>query len=131
MCPAKRIARIGMALTALCGCVSQQQQPTQGACVVAHESGFVGAEKGQEQITVAQNGNPCTIAATIRHGSMGEGAVVAPPAHGSATVGIVGDATEITYTPARDYVGADSFDVAFGPNFTMTVLVQVVPAAAR
>jgi len=131
MCLVKRIARVGAALTALSGCASQQQQPTQTACVVAHESGFVGAEKGQARITVARNGSPCTIAAMIRHGAMGEGAVAVPPAHGTAAVGITGEATVITYTPARDYVGADSFDVAFGPNFTMTVLVQVVPAASR
>jgi hypothetical protein len=129
MCPVKRIALIGVALTALSGCVSQQ--PTQSACVVARESGFVGAEKGQERITVAQNGNPCTIAARIRHGSMGEGEVVAQPAHGIAAVRTTEEATEIVYTPARDYVGADSFDVAFGPSFTMTVLVQVAPPASR
>jgi hypothetical protein len=129
MCPLTRIALIGVGLIALSGCTSQQ--PTQSACVVAHESGFVGTEKGQERITVAQNGRPCTIAVMIRQGSMGEGAVVVQPAHGAATVRIAGDATEITYTPARDYVGADSFDVAFGANFTMTVLVQIVPAASR
>jgi hypothetical protein len=129
MCPVTRIALIGVALTALSGCVSQQ--PTQSACVVTHESGFVGAEKGEARITVARNGSPCTIAAMIRQGSMGEGEVTAQPAHGFAAVRITEETTEITYTPARDYVGADSFDVAFGPNFTMTVLIQVVPAASR
>jgi hypothetical protein len=28
-------------------------------------------------------------------------------------------------------VGADQFEVAFGPDFTMTVLVQVVPVAPK
>jgi hypothetical protein len=63
--------------------------------------------------------------------AMGEGEVVAQPAHGIAAVRTTEEATEIVYTSARDYVGADSFDVAFGPNFTMTVLVQVVPPASR
>lgn len=124
----KLIRLTSLALIALSGCTSQQ--PTQGACVVSQESGFVGAEHGQEQITVGQNGSPCVIAASIRRGSMGQSAIATPPAHGSA-VNTTEEATLISYTPARGYVGADRFEVAFGPNFTMTVLVQVVPVAPK
>jgi hypothetical protein len=125
----KLIRLISLALTALSGCTSQQ--PTQGACVVAHESGFVGAEHGQVQITVGQNGSPCVTAASIGRGSMGQGEIATPPAHGSAAVNTTAEATLISYTPARGYVGPDQFEVAFGPDFTMTVLVQVVPVAPK
>ena len=40
---------------ALSACPNQTL--TQGSCVVAHESGFVGAGGGQERITVAENGS--------------------------------------------------------------------------
>lgn len=127
----KLIRLISLALTALSGCTSQQPTPTQGTCVVAHESGFVGAEHGQVQITVGQNGSPCVTAASIGRGSMGQGEIATPPAHGSAAVNTTAEATLISYTPARGYVGADQFEVAFGPNFTVTVVVQVVPVAPK
>jgi hypothetical protein len=104
--------------------------PTKAACVVEHVSGFVGAGGGETHITVAQNGDPCVIAADIRGGSMGQGTVETPPAHGNATVQVAAEATQITYTPARDYVGDDAFKVALGPNFTIAVSVSVVPVAA-
>jgi hypothetical protein len=50
-----------------------------------------------------------------------------PPAHGTAAVRKTAEATVTSYTPASDYVGDDRFKVAFGPDFEMTVLVQVVP----
>ena len=120
---------VGMALIVLSACSSPQ--PTRDACVVAHVSGFVGAGGGQEHITVAQNGNPCVIDASIRRGAMGQGDVATPPAHGTAAVQVTAEATQVSYTPERSYVGADQFEVAFGPNFTMTVLVQVVPIATN
>jgi hypothetical protein len=117
---------IGMALLALSAC-SSQQQPTKDTCMVAPVSGFVGAGSGQARITVAQDGSPCVISASIRSGPMGPGEVTTPPAHGTATVQLAATVTQVSYTPDRSYVGADRFEVAFGPNFTMTVLVQVVP----
>ncbi len=123
----KRRDLIASALVVLSAC--SNPQPTRDACVVAHVSGFVGAGGGQEHITVAQNGNPCVIDASIRRGAMGQGEITAPPAHGTATVQVTAEATQVSYTPERSYVGADQFEVAFGPNFTMTVLVQVVPIA--
>ena len=121
-------AVISAALISLSACANQQ--PTENACVVAHSSGFVGAERGQEQLTVAQNGAPCVFAATIRRETMGQGEVVTAPAHGTAAVRATTEATLISYTPARGYVGADRFDVGIGPNIVVTVLVQVVPAVA-
>jgi hypothetical protein len=122
---------IGTVLIALSASACASRVPTQSACVVAQESGFIGAGGGQTQITVARNGSPCEIAASIRRASMGEGEVVVPPAHGTATVRTAAEATVISFTPTPDYVGADRFKVAFGPNFELTVLVQVVPIPAR
>ena len=104
--------------------------PTRDACVVADVSGFVGAGHGEAHITVARDGNPCVIDGSIRHGSMGRGEIATPPTHGTAAVLVTAEATQVSYTPEPAYVGADRFDVAFGQNFTMTVLVQVVPIAA-
>ena len=121
---------IGIALLALTAC-GAQQQPTQDACVVAPVSGFVGAGKAEEHITVAQNGSPCVISASINDRTMGDGTIATPPAHGTATVRRAAEATQITYTPQSSYLGADSFEVALGPNFTITVQVQVVPIATK
>ena len=120
---------LGMALIVLSACSSPQ--PTRDACVVAHVSGYFGAGSGQEHVTVAQNGSPCVIDASMRRGSMGQGEIAKPPVHGTATVQVTAEATQIAYTPERSYVGSDSFDVAFGPNFTLTVQVQVVPLATN
>ena len=119
-----------MVLIALSAC-SSNQQPTQDACVVAHTTGFVGAGSGEARITVAQNGSPCVISAMIRTGPMGQGEIVTPPAHGTATVQLTETASQVAYTPERSYVGPDRFQVAFGPNFTMTVLIEVVPVATN
>jgi hypothetical protein len=124
------VGLIGSALTALCASACVSQVPTQSACVVAQESGFIGAGGGQTQITVARNGSPCEIAVSIRRGPMGQGEIATPPAHGTATVRTAAEATVISFTPAPDYVGEDRFKVTFGPNFAVTVLVQVVPIAA-
>ena len=62
---------------------------------------------------------------------MGDGTVTTPPAHGTTTVRVTAEATLVSYTPAREYIGPDRFDVAFGPNFNMAVAVDVVaPVAA-
>ena len=126
----KRRNLIGMALIALSACSSRQ--PTQDACVVAPVSGFVGAGRAEEHITVAQNGSPCMIFASIARGyAMGDGKITTSPAHGTATVQLTSEATQITYTPERSYVGSDRFEVAFGPNFAVSVLVNVVPIATK
>jgi hypothetical protein len=120
-----RIGLSSLALIALSACASRV--PTQSDCVVATNSGFIGAGSAQTQITVARNGAPCEIASSIRSGPMGEGEIAVPPAHGTAAVRKTAEATVTSYTPASDYVGDDRFKVAFGPDFEMTVLVQVVP----
>jgi hypothetical protein len=125
----KRLNPIGIALIALSAC-SGSQQPTQSACVVAPVSGFIGAGSAQAHITVAQNGSPCMISASSRGVAMGQGEITTPPAHGSATVQLAAGATQIFYTPEPSFFGADRFEVALGPNFAMTVNVQVVPIAA-
>ena len=38
------------------------------------------------------------------------------------------EATLISFTPTPGYVGEDRFEVAFGPNFKVTVHVEVVAA---
>jgi len=111
-------------LSMLGGCASAK--PTQTTCVVAHESSFLGAGSAQERITVARNGPRCVIAESIGHTTMGEAGVSVPPAHGTAAIKVLEEATLIAYTPAPDYVGADRFEVSFGPNFHVNVLVQVV-----
>ena len=118
---------IGLALLVLSACSSRQ--PTQDACVVAQVSGYIGAGKAQEHITVARDGSPCVISASILSGPMGNAQITVPPAHGTATTGRTAEATQVSYTPEHSYVGADRFEVAFGPDFTMTVLVDVVPVA--
>jgi hypothetical protein len=118
----------GLALIALSACT--RQVLTQNDCVVAANSGFIGAASAQTQITVARNGAPCEIASSIRGGPMGEGEIAVPPEHGTATVRKTAEATVTSFTPVRDYVGDDRFKVAFGPDFEMTVLVQVVPIAS-
>jgi hypothetical protein len=116
---------IAVALAALSACANRT--PTRTACVVAQESGFIGADGGEEHITVAQNGSPCVMAISVRGGSMGQGRITLPPVHGTASVRVAAEATLISYTPAPDYVGADNFKVSFGPNFEVMVQVQVVP----
>ena len=110
---------IAVALAALSACA--YETPTRTACVVARESGFIGAGGGEERITVAQNGSPCVMATSVRGGSMGRGQITLPPAHGTASVRVAAEATLISYTPAPDYVGADSFTVNFGPDFDVKV----------
>src|SRR5262249_22620020 len=116
---------IGMLLVTLSACANQK--PTLTSCVVAHESGFIGAGGSQEHISVGRNGSACTIGATVRGGSMGEGTISVQPAHGVAAVRVTAEATLVSYTPARDYVGPDEFTVNFGPDFDLNVFVQVVP----
>ena len=118
---------IGAALIALSACANQTL--TQGSCVVAHELGFVGAGEGEERITVAENGSPCVIAAAIKRSSMGQGEITTPPSHGTATLRTTTEATLISYIPTRAYVGEDRFAVSFGPNFNVTVFVQIVSIA--
>ena len=97
-----RIGPSGLALIALSACGSRA--PTQSACVVAAESRFILAGGEQTHITVARNGAPCEIAISNRGGSMGEGEIVEPPAHGTATVRETAEATVTSFTPARDYI---------------------------
>src|SRR5215472_11907650 len=120
---------ICLALVALAACTPQKLTAT--ACIVAHESGFAGTTGNQEHITVAQNGHPCVIDMTSgRQGPGFGGEIVKQPAHGTAAIRATAYATLISYVPDRDYVGPDSFEVAFGPDFNVTVLVTVVALAS-
>ena len=116
-------------LLVLAACAAQQPTPT--ACVVAHSSGFVGGGAPTERITVTQNSLPCEMATMIGKGTVAAGTIAVPPSHGVATTRLVNGETLIAYTPTRDYVGGDRFVVSFGPNFSATVDVQVVPSAAK
>jgi Bacterial Ig domain len=121
-----KLTGIIVLLIALSACT--QQKLTHSECVVAHESGFVDTTGNRQHITVAENGSPCVIVVTSGRGRIGLGGQIGtPPAHGTASVNDETEATLISYTPARDYVGEDSFEVIFGPDFNETVLVQVVP----
>ena len=112
-------------LIALSACAKQKL--TQQECIVAHESGFIDTTGNQQRITVAQNGRPCVIEMTMR-GQIGPGGEIGtPPKHGTASIRDLATATLISYSPAQDYLGSDRFEVVFGPQFNMTVLVQVVP----
>jgi hypothetical protein len=57
------------------------------------------------------------------------GQIETPPAHGTASVRGTAYATQILYTPMPNFVGDDSFVVAFGPDSNVTVLVKVLPVS--
>jgi hypothetical protein len=109
---------------ALAGCTPQKLTAT--TCIVGHSSGFAGTTGNQEHITVAQNGSPCVIDMTAgRQGPSFGGEIAKQPLHGTAAIRTTAYATLISYVPNRDYVGQDSFELAFGPDFNVTVLVTV------
>ncbi len=113
----------------LSACAQQQLTPSQ--CVVGHGSGFVGTTGNQEHITVAENGSPCGLEPVGEHRGWGQfglgGQIGRPPAHGTVSVRETTYATQISYTPAANFVGEDSFVVSLGPDSDVTVLVRVVP----
>ncbi|HET7881795.1 MAG TPA: hypothetical protein VFL55_12990, partial [Acetobacteraceae bacterium] len=121
----KSVGLISLAAVAVLSACSTAK-PTQSTCVVAHESSFLSTGHAEQQITVAKNGARCVIAMSIGRAGMGEATVSVPPEHGTPEIRAMEEATLIAYTPAPNYVGPDHFDVAFGPNFTVSVLVQVV-----
>ena len=110
-----------------------QQELTRSQCIVGHGSGFVGTTGNQEQITVAENGSPCGIGVVGQHRGWGQfglgGQIERPPAHGTASIRDTAYATQISYTPAPNFVGDDSFAVSLGPDSNVTVIVKVVPVA--
>jgi Bacterial Ig domain len=128
-----RTQSIGVVALLIAASACTRQDLTQSQCLVGHGSGFVGTTGNQEHITVAENGSPCAIDLAGERRGSGQfglaGQIATPPAHGTASVDSTAYATQIVYTPAPDFVGNDSFVVAFGPHFTATVLVQVVPVA--
>ena len=119
-----------LALVVLAGCTTQKLTAT--TCIVAHESGFAGTTGNQEHITVAQNGSPCVIDMTSgRQGPGFGGEIAKQPQHGTAAIRATAYATLISYVPNRDYIGPDSFELAFGPDFNVTVLVTVAELTGR
>jgi hypothetical protein len=119
----------GLALMAMGGCAAQPKlSPT--TCVVAHGSGFANTSGNVERATVARNGSRCVMYLSMgREGGGLKGEIVTQPMHGTATVESTPYGARMTYTPARDYVGSDLFKTAFGPDFDVTVQVDVVPLA--
>jgi hypothetical protein len=111
-----------------------QQELTQNQCVVGHGSGFVGTTGNQEHITVAENGSPCGLELAGQYRGWGQfglgGRIERPPVHGTASIRDTAYATQISYTPAANFVGDDSFAVSLGPDCNVTVLVKVVPVAS-
>jgi hypothetical protein len=115
---------ICLPLIVLAGCT--QQKLTETACIVAHESGFAGTTGNREHITVPQNGKPCVIDMTAgRQGPGFGGEIAKQPQHGTAAIRATAYATLISYVPDRDYVGPDSFELSFGPDFNATIVVTV------
>jgi hypothetical protein len=126
-----RIALIGVVLIALSGC-AQQQKLTQHTCIIGHASGFAGTNGNREQITVAENGDPCVMDMSMGRNEGGlRGAIVTPPTHGTASVQTTPYGAQLVYAPARHYTGDDMFEAAFGPDFNVTVLVRVVSLEGR
>jgi hypothetical protein len=110
---------------------AKQQQPTPTACIVPHQSGFIGAGSGEERMTMVQNGKPCETFIMNSKGAIGVGKIVTLAAHGVASLRFDYEATYISYTPAHDYVGSDRFVVAFGPDSIETVEVEIVPSKTK
>ena len=54
------------------------------------------------------------------------GRIEKPPAHGAASVRDTAYATQISYEPAANFIGDDSFVVSLGADSHVTVLIQVV-----
>ncbi len=82
----------------------------------------VGNDGGWCGITVDDSGHPYSA-----------GLLAARPTHGEVFIHSVGDATRIDYTPAKGYVGPDSFTVRLLPGNAVvraTVTVEKAPLAA-
>jgi hypothetical protein len=127
-CAARLCAALCLIL--LCsGCTHQQL--TQNSCIVHPASSFAGAGGSSGEITVAQNGAPCGMALVLNDrantGFVSDPQLITRPAHGSASARMSNGAAVMVYTPDRDYVGADRFVVLFGPSYTLSVAVSVVP----
>lgn len=130
--PCTSAASLGTALAVILlssGC--SHQEPTQSSCVVHPASSFAGAASASGDITVERNGSPCAMAFVLNNrselGFVSDPRLITKPAHGSASVRMSDGAAEMLYTPGRDYVGTDRFVVSFGPSYTLSVDVAVVP----
>src|SRR5215468_2607768 len=125
----KPLSMVALLIT-LSACASQKLTQTQ--CVVERISGFE-TTGNREHLTVAKNGSPCVLHLTTSQLGL-RGRLVTWPAHGIGYLqdtGLQPDGsgyvTQIVYTPEHDFVGSDQFEVTFGADFNLTVLVQVVP----
>jgi|ERR1700722_2254879 len=111
------------------GC--SRQELTQSSCVVHPASSFAGAGGSRGEITVARNGAPCGMALVLNSrtdtGFVSDPQLITRPQHGSASVRMSNGAAMMVYTPDQDYVGTDRFVVLFGPSYTLSVDVAVVP----
>ena len=125
----KLLGMVALLIT-LSACAPQQLTQTQ--CVVEHIAGFE-TTGNQEHLTVAENSSPCVMHLTTTQSGL-RGQLTTQPAHGTVYLQDTtlrpdgaGYVTPIVYTPEHDFVGSDQFEVTFGPDFNLTVLVQVVP----
>ena len=132
ICRANRnAATLAAALFIQAACAAQHPTPTPGACIVPHQSGFIGTGSDQQRMAMVQNGKPCEMFIMNSRGSVGVGKILTPATHGTASLRFTYEATFISYAPAHDYTGSDRFAVAFGSDFIETVEVQVVPSSTR
>lgn len=73
--------------------------------IVLHDGG-----ESTTTMTVTNDGGFCAAALSDQSGRPFEvGLVTAPPTHGKPLIHTVGNKTDIDYTPARGFVGNDSF----------------------
>ena len=125
----KPLGMVALLIT-LSACAPQKLTQTQ--CVLEHISGFE-TTGNREHLTVAKNGSPCVMHLTTSQADL-RGQLATQPAHGTAHLQDTtlrpdgaGYVTPIVYTPEHDFVGSTQFEVTFGADFNLTVLVQVVP----
>jgi hypothetical protein len=108
------LSAVATVIFALSACAKQEL--TRSQCVIGHGTDFAGATGSQEHITVAENGSPCGIELVGEHCSGGQfglgGQIKTPPAHVTASLRDAAEATQISYTPAANFVGNDSFVVS-------------------
>jgi hypothetical protein len=128
---AHRNAVAAMAALFILAACAKQQQPTPTACIVPHQSGFIGAGNAEQRMTMVQNGKPCEMFIMNSKGAIGVGKIVTLAAHGVASLRFEYEATYISYAPAHDYVGSDRFVLAFGPDSIVTVEVEIVPSKSK
>ena len=101
-------------------------------CQVPERLAFTAGQPTQAQMSVANDGGWCAIAAAAPGPRpFAAGLLVGEPEHGKVYVHSVGDETRIDYTPDRGYAGPDKFAVHLLPGETqLAVAVNITPGPA-